>query len=415
MTIEPKKHAFWLGSGPYPQNCGRVFARGPFLAGTFSPPTLPCLHVPFFCVTTQGMVFYNDHEPYVAQWLKNLIAAGHLPAGEVDERSISEIGADDIRGYDECHFFAGIGGWPYALRLAGWPADREVWTASLPCPSFSAAGKRKGVADERHLWPAFYPLVAELRPATIFGEQVEGAVGFGWLDGIFDDLERLGYACAAAVLPACSVGAPHIRQRLYWVAERNGTGRSGVASTGLQRPELHDADGRGTDDGLADAERATREPRRLAGRSREGTEAASTGPHAESGRCGDAGGLGHADAARPQGHGNAGECASECAARAASGADGMANTESERERPRANQSGENRRSGVVVARAASRGNSWDDSRLIHCRDGKWRRIPLEPSIQPLVDRPTSGRVGKLRAAGNAIVPQVAAEFVRATL
>ena len=162
--------------------------------------------------------YYNEFDPYAAQWLRNLIAAGHIAPGDVDERSILEVTADDLRGYEQCHFFAGIGGWSAALRLAGWPDDRPVWTGSCPCQPFSTAGKQRGSEDERHLWPTFFRLINERRPATVFGEQVAGASGLAWLDHVLADLEGAGYAAGAAALPACSVGADHKRERLYWSA-----------------------------------------------------------------------------------------------------------------------------------------------------------------------------------------------------
>jgi len=165
-------------------------------------------------------VFYNDNEPYVCEWLRNLIAAGHLPEGEVDGRDIREVSPDDLKGYEEAHFFAGIGGWPYALKLARW--EGPVWTASIPCQPLSSAGLRKGHADERHLWPAFYRLVAECRPPIIFGEQVASKDGREWLAGVRADLEDIGYAVGAANLPACSIGAAHERQRLWFVADAYG-------------------------------------------------------------------------------------------------------------------------------------------------------------------------------------------------
>lgn len=168
--------------------------------------------------------YYNDFEPFVCGWLTNLISAGHLPQGDVDGRSICDIEPGELRGYRQCHFFAGIGGWPYALQLAGWPEDKEIWTGSCPCQPFSAAGKRKALQDERDLWPAFFRLVAECRPEHIFGEQVESAIADGWLDRICDDLGGEGYTVRAAVLPACSVGAPHRRYRLFWVATANHRG-----------------------------------------------------------------------------------------------------------------------------------------------------------------------------------------------
>ena len=169
--------------------------------------------------------YYNEWEPYTAQWLRNLIAAGLIPAGDVDERSIADVDPTDLDGFTQCHFFAGIGGWPYALRLAGWPDDRPVWTASLPCQPFSVAGKAHGMGDERHLWPAFRGLVEVGRPPVCFGEQVASADGRAWLAGVRADLEGLGYVIGAADLCAAGVGAPHIRQRLYWVAFANGAGR----------------------------------------------------------------------------------------------------------------------------------------------------------------------------------------------
>ena len=162
--------------------------------------------------------YYNEIDPYAAQWLRNLIAAGHIAPGDVDDRSITDVRPDDLRGYEQCHFFAGIGGWSLALRLAGWPDDRPVWTGSCPCQPFSAAGKQRGSDDERHLWPAFFDLIRECRPASVFGEQVAGVAGYAWWDHVAADLEGEDYAAAAADIGAHSVGAPHRRQRLYWTA-----------------------------------------------------------------------------------------------------------------------------------------------------------------------------------------------------
>ena len=158
------------------------------------------------------MIWLNENNPYAAQWLRNLIAKGHLPDGKVDARSILDLRPSDA-GARQCHFFAGIGGWPLALDLAGWPRDREVWSASLPCQPISVAGKREGAEDERHLWPVFYRFVRERRPAVIFGEQVASKDGREWLAAVRADLEAIGYAVGAACLPACSVGAPHRRYR----------------------------------------------------------------------------------------------------------------------------------------------------------------------------------------------------------
>lgn len=287
----------------------------------------------------EGLIL-NEHDKHAAAWLRNLIAEEHLPPGVVDERDIQELKADDLRPHKHVHLFAGIGGWPLALKLAGWPDDRPVWTGSCPCQPFSSAGKRKGNKDERHLWPVMFRLIRECRPGVVFGEQVASAVGHGWLDGVFADLEGEGYACGAVVLGAHSVGAPHIRQRLYWVAESSHVGHewSGTARRGR--------------DGLADG--------------------------------GDVGGLGDTGSERVR------ACGCGTHDESAPGVQGQ-----------------------TWERKRVRDDAWAASHVISCRDGKHRRIPIEQSFFPLVAGLSTGRVGILRGAGNAIVPQVAAEFVMA--
>jgi DNA (cytosine-5)-methyltransferase 1 len=162
--------------------------------------------------------YYNEIDPFSAEWLRSLIANGEIPLGFVDERSIEDVRPDELAGYAQCHFFAGIGGWPLALRLAGWPDERSVWTGSCPCQPFSAAGKGAGFDDERHLWPALHWLIRQCRPAVLFGEQVERAIKHGWLDRVFSDLEGIGYSCGSAVLQASCADAPHKRDRLWFVA-----------------------------------------------------------------------------------------------------------------------------------------------------------------------------------------------------
>lgn len=166
--------------------------------------------------------YYNEIDPYAAQWLRNLIKAGHIADGEVDERSIEDVRPDDLRGFTQCHFFAGIGVWNHAFRRAGWDDSTPVWTGSCPCQPFSTAGKGDGFTDERHLWPHFHYLISECRPPVVFGEQVAGKSGLTWLDLVQTDLENTDYATAAFNLSACGFGAPHIRQRLFWVADTTG-------------------------------------------------------------------------------------------------------------------------------------------------------------------------------------------------
>ena len=198
--------------------------------------------------------YYNEFDPRAAAWLRELIRRGLIADGEVDERSIVDVAADDLRGFTQCHFFAGIGGWSHALRLAGWSDDRPVWTGSPPCQPFSAAGQQKGKDDERHLAPHFAELVTAGRPAVLFGEQVASAAVFGkaakrtggavdgkpewaWLDDLFERLEAAHYACGASDIPAASVGAPHIRQRTFFGAVR----LADAECKGWERPIVNDS------------------------------------------------------------------------------------------------------------------------------------------------------------------------------
>ena len=325
--------------------------------------------------------YYNENDPFAAAWLRELIADGLIADGDVDERSILDVSADDLVGYDQYHWFAGIGGWSHALRLAGWPDDREVWTGSCPCQPLSSAGQRKGPADKRHIWPAFHTLIAECQPATVFGEQVASKLGREWFAGVRADLESLGYAVGAADLPAASVGAPHIRQRLWW---------------------------------LADAQRS-RWDWRSADKPGGSTTPQETGAHAEPRRRGDASGgmadaintgsqgrlRGRSDQERQDIDGHAGR----------GGADfGMGDADSGGRKGRGQQEhGEQQSPRGTQLDGSGAGGFWQGT-YIPCADGKARLI--EPSIFPLAHG-VPNRVGTLRGAGNAIAPQVAAEFVRA--
>lgn len=179
--------------------------------------------------------YYNEIEPYAAQWIRNLIAAGLIPAGDVDERSIAEVGADDLRGYDQCHFFAGFGGWLEALNLAGIRFDGPIWTGSCPCQPFSLAGKQKGFADDRHLWPEWLRLIRQCGPAIIFGEQVASATS--WLGLVRSDLETVGYAVGAIPIEAASADADQLRDRFWFVASRDRGLRVGRAEVEVRRPQ----------------------------------------------------------------------------------------------------------------------------------------------------------------------------------
>ncbi|EPJ3071229.1 DNA cytosine methyltransferase [Pseudomonas aeruginosa] len=174
--------------------------------------------------------YYNEIDPYAAQWLRNLIAAGHIAPGDVDERSIEDVHPDDLKHYTQCHFFAGIGVWSLSLRRAGWPDDRPVWTGSCPCQPYSKAGKRLGFADPRHLWPSWSHLIRERRPPELFGEQSPEALVHGWFDLVQGDLEEAGYAAGAIHFAAASCGEPILRKRVYFAAKHLGEGAQGQQS-----------------------------------------------------------------------------------------------------------------------------------------------------------------------------------------
>jgi len=313
--------------------------------------------------------FYNEHDGYAAQWLRNLGAAGHITAGAVDERSIRDLAPADVVGFERAHFFAGIGVWDYALRRAGWTGP--VWTGSCPCQPFSAAGKRKGLEDDRHLWPEWFRLIRECRPPVILGEQVASAGD--WLDVVSRDLEAEGYAFGAVVLGAHSVGAPHIRQRFYFVAHAGGderrTRRAGEEGGGAGEAREQSAGFREAR-GLAHA----------AGQRRVGIDALLWPEE---------GGRLAADLPEAAGSGAAGLVGN---------ADGLRLA---------------RLGGGRQERATEPGPAfWSDAEWIPCTDGKLR--PVEPGTFPLAHGATA-RVGRLRAYGNALCAETATAFVRAVM
>mgnify|MGYP003627376453 CR=1 FL=1 len=309
-----------------------------------------------------SLAHYNDDDPFAVRWLGALVDAGHIAKGRVDDRSIRDLKPADVAGPGQRHFFAGIGGWSYALRLAGVADGASVWTGSCPCQPFSAAGSGRGVEDERHLWPIWRDLIAECRPPMVFGEQVASAAGRGWLASVRADMEDMGYRVGAADLCAASVGAPHIRQRIFFgaVADSDRFDGEQVSPHPGGRGEGSGAQGMGERSGgmrpfdrLADSEGAG------------GRE--------------DAGAVRGREA---QGRGEA-------------------------------QGQDQRRASVEARRTFDRSSvDWSRADYLPCRDGKAR--PAQPGTLPLAHG-IPGRVGRLRGYGNAIVPQVAAAFVSAFL
>lgn len=339
--------------------------------------------------------FYNEIDPYAAQWLRNLIAAGHIAPGVVDERDIRDIRPDELAGYSQCHFFAGIGGWSLAARLAGWPDTRPVWTGSCPCQPFSAAGARAGFNDERHLWPAFHWLISQCRPSVVFGEQVASKDGLGWFDLVQADLEGEDYAVGVADLCAAGVGAPHIRQRLYWVADSTGQGPLSGAQPGICGGE----EGRRSRHGEPERSDAAFSLADTSSEQHHGAGNGGAGRRAEYSNGRATGVVEHPDGVGRE--------------RRQEAAPGHQHDRAAPERS------ENQH-GPVVASASGlpehgtgpTNGFWANADWLYCRDDKWR--PVESGTFPLAHG-IPGRVGRLRAYGNAIVPQVAAEFIGAYL
>lgn len=171
--------------------------------------------------------YYNEIDPYCAQWLRNLIAGGHIAPGDVDERSIEDVRPDDLRGYAQCHFFAGIGGFSRALRLAGWPDDKPIWTGGPPCQNNSNAaaihGYRTGLRGDRSgLALCWLDLIAACNPEPVVFENVPGIAP--WLAEITARLEELGYGISQPECSSAGIGALHLRRRVLVVAHAGGSG-----------------------------------------------------------------------------------------------------------------------------------------------------------------------------------------------
>lgn len=337
--------------------------------------------------------YYSENDPYLCDWLRKLISVGLIPPGDVDDRDIRSVFADDLRGYGQCYFFAGVGGFAYACRLAGWPDDEEIWTGGFPCQPFSVAGRQRAQADDRHLWPELHCLVACARPAAFLGENVTGLIPLA-LDGVLSDLEAEGYASRAVVVPACAVNAPHRRDRVWIVGRRladatgaqRGTQRAaGNDGNGkdAEREEAHHRTGASGEASVADRDgERRREARRLCG----GAAQRSAG--------GGEGGLEHAARERRR-EGQSGPTLRQRGDVAAAGAGGVGN---------ADDAGSQRR----IERWQRTGEcaAWETGQTL-----AGRRIP-ESGIR-LLAHGIPARIPRLRAAGNAIVPQVAAEIPRA--
>ena len=249
---------------------------------------------------------------------------------------------------------------------------------------FSVAGKGIGTSDERHLWPHFFRLIKACRPAVVMGEQVAGKAGYGWFDGVRSDLEGEGYASRAVDIPACSVNAPHIRQRLYWVA-------------------MADASSQGLSECNGSGAYSTRQS------------------YAEPKCCGSVFDMGDPNGSGQREHGRPVAVPSQQPSVECSGRDALAMADANSQSIRGGMPGE-----VVAASGGNESKTqereriwadigsscdyWGNSEWVTGADGKSRRA--QPGVRLLVNG-VPNRVGRLRGYGNAIVPPLAAEVIKA--
>ena len=340
--------------------------------------------------------YYNEIDPYAAQWLRNLIDAGHIARGVVDTRDVRDVRPSDLDGFTQCHFFAGVGIWSYALRLAGWGDDQPVWTASCPCQPFSAAGAGLGFADERHLWPHIHWLVEQCRPQTLFGEQVASKDGLAWFDTVSADMEATDYAIGGVDTCAAGFGAPHIRQRLYFAADNLRPATVGMADTDIRT-------------GAQGGE--------VARRRNQGGDAQSWAGLGSGGR---ADGMGDPIGKRLEGQRGDVDGASGRQVTARSGfdagdaswlADANGSYATSKREQRSRKYGLQQINGGLgerTDRPAPTNGFWRVADWLYCRDGRWR--PVRSGSFPLAYGATS-RMGRLRAFGNGLCAYQAAGFI----
>lgn len=312
--------------------------------------------------------YYNEFKPEAAHMLRQLIKDGLIADGEVDERSITDVRAEDLKGFTQCHFFGGVGGWSVALRQAMWPDDRPVWTGSCPCQPFSSAGKQKGKEDARHLWPVWFRLIRESRPPVVFGEQVSAAIRHGWWDDVADDLEGEGYTTRAEIRPASSVGRPHKRDRLWFVADSGSRRRDEQGKGEIQQSRGAETFSAGI---VGYSEHDGRHGRPLTGS--DGTtipdDAQGANGTSESTGAGESGDVAYSNEQRPQ------------------------------------------RRELLSERASERVAGQDGLEWLACPDGKTR--PVKSGLC-LLAHGVQHRAPLLHGYGNAIVPAVAAAFIKTT-
>ena len=172
-----------------------------------------------------------------------------------------------------------------------WQGEIDVLTGGFPCQPFSSAGQRLGANDDRYLWPEMLRAIREIQPSFVIGENVAGiltmvqpteAVKVGCTPSLFEendniyrkeqqfvvetvctDLEREGYSVQPFVIPACSVGAPHQRDRVWFIAQRNASNSCNARTKGLQERKAEVLSSRVTTDSACSRDTAQQTYQRI--------------------------------------------------------------------------------------------------------------------------------------------------------
>jgi DNA (cytosine-5)-methyltransferase 1 len=262
---------------------------------------------------------------------------------------------------------------PDVRKLKGADIDGpvDVICGGYPCQPFSTAGRRRGAEDDRHLWPEFNRLVAELRPTWVIGENVAGHISMG-LDSVLSDLEGQGYACRTFVIPACAVDAPHRRDRVWTVGHARSE-RFGREKSRKSRMEGDVFLSQRWQQGANQPSRSSQNVAYAAQLQRNGS-----GEHRQQG-CGQVPELGKRSGAEP-----------------------LADT---------HDAGPQRRKETGNTRSE---RTWCDEQFERCLDlprATWRPEPDVGRVAHGISR----RVDRLKALGNAVVPQIPEMIGRAIL
>ncbi len=164
------------------------------------------------------MILYTDIEPFCCEVLSARVADGGLLPGDVWERDVRTLAADELKPYTQVHLFCGIGASPLGLKWAGWPAHLSVVTAGFPCTDISLAGKGAGISgDESSLYIESVRLVDALRPDYAILENSPALLTRG-IGDVLGSLAAIGYDAEWTCFPASVTGSPQSRDRIWIVA-----------------------------------------------------------------------------------------------------------------------------------------------------------------------------------------------------